>query len=1027
MPSYVGASVLIKPATPGDGTAIRKGICRFQGETSFAPGMWIGVELPDASGKNNGTVNGVVYFHCAANAGTFVRPELIELDPDVYLPCSTKVTELSTQIEDLKMQLELANLEKEEAQLTLEDVQEQLKAAQAPPPAPSAEADTNLPMPQDVPSLQYQLSETRKALLTARVELQEVTPFVARSKELEQQLADALEQLESEQRSSETLEDMAMAKMVLTEQLELATSKVSELEAIRMTDAELNHTLEEALADRAKEVAQLEQAIHNLKVQSSSQDSDVSRTTEIIGQLRRRLEELEIENADLSTNVEATEHRYKTHVQSSSNALAVRRKNQSAIDAEITLQLEALRNELEMCQLLVPTSVAGASEAKAIKAVHATQKVIGMCGVVSKCAQEIVAKTESASAMLGGENIDEDDEATKTPLAKTNVDDGDGFVTVPGGIVKDVRWEAFEKEADAFSVMSTMALIARAAAYVENNIKISTTETFNQLLSSTLANKCVAGHDAVQLVFHEVVGNDSFMVRGTTTRAFQTATEAFSELVKSTETAQIGAFKSFHSLEVAHTLELISSLSLGITTHASGIVRYLDLHGLEASALSCAMRTACASAESIQQYCRGATRDHTPENSAYTFAEATTSQLCHTAKQLYFLCSRLQSIHERCWRACVDIKNKLTSEFIPTDVIVSLCHAESEAVNDGDVLDVLFFLAPQPGKVANSVAVDVLNADVALREAARVAQLVWMELHGITAEKIHDQLKAILDECDDDSGDAQQKALSRRMFADTLAYRLAIIQRDSAKIDGERKELVNLRKEFVETIDVLSTRTRLLSSLEKEVQEARAVMKGAEIDKAEVGRLRTKVLQLQSDFDRQRKEEEAVYEEAILDKDEEIRVLRAKLTDLEKKGGGAAGGGGGANVVGSSIELASLQAKNETMTNVARFYQKSRWSSCVSWWGEHYGGDDNVEETNEASTTTTTTTTMRQPQTHEPEVILRSVVQETAHKSLFRLPVLRADGSNRSEMRAALRDRLNNVNQLSAAYANFCTEDLKKT
>lgn len=37
-----------------------EGTIRYQGETEFAPGVWVGVELDDQKGKNNGTVKGKV-------------------------------------------------------------------------------------------------------------------------------------------------------------------------------------------------------------------------------------------------------------------------------------------------------------------------------------------------------------------------------------------------------------------------------------------------------------------------------------------------------------------------------------------------------------------------------------------------------------------------------------------------------------------------------------------------------------------------------------------------------------------------------------------------------------------------------------------------------------------------------------------------------------------------------------------------------------------------------------------------------
>ncbi|CAM9970810.1 unnamed protein product, partial [Heterosigma akashiwo] len=51
--------------------------CRFIGETKFAQGVWIGVELTVKKGKHDGTVKGVRYFLCPQNQGVFVRPDSV--------------------------------------------------------------------------------------------------------------------------------------------------------------------------------------------------------------------------------------------------------------------------------------------------------------------------------------------------------------------------------------------------------------------------------------------------------------------------------------------------------------------------------------------------------------------------------------------------------------------------------------------------------------------------------------------------------------------------------------------------------------------------------------------------------------------------------------------------------------------------------------------------------------------------------------------------------------------------------------
>eukprot|EP00435_Cladocopium_sp_Y103_P042980 s1461_g12.t1 len=50
------------------------GTVRFLGTTDFAEGDWVGVELEEAQGKNDGVVKDRRYFTCQAQHGLFVRP-----------------------------------------------------------------------------------------------------------------------------------------------------------------------------------------------------------------------------------------------------------------------------------------------------------------------------------------------------------------------------------------------------------------------------------------------------------------------------------------------------------------------------------------------------------------------------------------------------------------------------------------------------------------------------------------------------------------------------------------------------------------------------------------------------------------------------------------------------------------------------------------------------------------------------------------------------------------------------------------
>ncbi|KFB52523.1 hypothetical protein ZHAS_00020771 [Anopheles sinensis] len=63
------------------GFGSRPGILKYLGETQFASGTWCGVQLDEASGKNDGTVDGVRYFECPAKYGIFVPIAKVTLSP----------------------------------------------------------------------------------------------------------------------------------------------------------------------------------------------------------------------------------------------------------------------------------------------------------------------------------------------------------------------------------------------------------------------------------------------------------------------------------------------------------------------------------------------------------------------------------------------------------------------------------------------------------------------------------------------------------------------------------------------------------------------------------------------------------------------------------------------------------------------------------------------------------------------------------------------------------------------------------
>eukprot|EP00930_Biecheleria_cincta_P028740 TRINITY_DN20040_c0_g1_i1.p1 TRINITY_DN20040_c0_g1~~TRINITY_DN20040_c0_g1_i1.p1 ORF type:complete len:1338 (+),score=333.29 TRINITY_DN20040_c0_g1_i1:210-4223(+) len=69
----------------------RHGTVRFAGKTEFAAGVWVGIELDEAVGRNDGTVKDVSYFKCQPNYGIFVRPtQVVDASAPVAAPAASQ-------------------------------------------------------------------------------------------------------------------------------------------------------------------------------------------------------------------------------------------------------------------------------------------------------------------------------------------------------------------------------------------------------------------------------------------------------------------------------------------------------------------------------------------------------------------------------------------------------------------------------------------------------------------------------------------------------------------------------------------------------------------------------------------------------------------------------------------------------------------------------------------------------------------------------------------------------------------------
>ena len=75
------------------------GTIRFIGQIEPLPlGWWIGVELDDESGKNDGEVKGVRLFQCAPKKGAVMRPSQVETYTDEGKAASKEDDESDTEL-----------------------------------------------------------------------------------------------------------------------------------------------------------------------------------------------------------------------------------------------------------------------------------------------------------------------------------------------------------------------------------------------------------------------------------------------------------------------------------------------------------------------------------------------------------------------------------------------------------------------------------------------------------------------------------------------------------------------------------------------------------------------------------------------------------------------------------------------------------------------------------------------------------------------------------------------------------------